>query len=74
MKLGFAAFMSGYTDRSDFTGIWNPHIPVFYSALPNLRDPENPKSTPMGFTSFYPTYNLPGAVRKLYLSLWDVSD
>ena len=47
MKLGFAAFLRGYADRSDFRGIWTPHLSVFCSALPNLRDPENPKLTPM---------------------------
>ena len=48
MKLGFAALLSGYADRSDFTPIWHTDISVFGSALPNLRDPETPKSTPMG--------------------------
>ena len=47
MKLGFAALLSEYDDRSDFTPIWHTDISLFRSALPNLRGPEIPKLTPM---------------------------
>ncbi|MCE2414770.1 hypothetical protein J4G07_12265, partial [Candidatus Poribacteria bacterium] len=46
--------LSGYADRSNFTGIWNTDISVFCSALPNLRDPEIPKLTAMGRASAKP--------------------